>query len=158
MHNPNDLERALELSLHYHKGQEDKILFPYVFHPIRVMNHIWEEDPEDFTSMIVALLHDLIEDTPCQLKEIEDKFDKEIATAVELLSKRENPDGTSETYNDYINRIKQSKNGTAIKVKLADLKDNLNPLRKKIKESGAATKYITAREELVKVKKELYKE
>ena len=76
----------------------------------------------------------------------QEKFSNKIVAAVSLLTKKEN-----QPYDDYISAIK--KNSLATKIKLADLKDNMNTSRLKkitekdklrIKKYRAAYKLLTA--------------
>ncbi len=53
------LERALALAANAHAGQEDKAGQPYILHPIRVMLNVRTDEERT-----VALLHDVVEDTP----------------------------------------------------------------------------------------------
>jgi (p)ppGpp synthase/HD superfamily hydrolase len=53
-----DLERAIEIAASAHRGQVDKADKPYILHPLRVMLAC-----TDVTAQIVAVLHDVIEDT-----------------------------------------------------------------------------------------------
>lgn len=112
---PTLLERALRIAVNAHAGQKDKAGAPYILHPLRVMMKM-ESDWE----MIAAVLHDVIEDTTCTLETLRRKgFPEEIITALDHLTRRE-----SETYPDFINRVKL--NGLALRVKLGDLEDNMN--------------------------------
>ena len=96
---------------------------------------------------IVALLHDVVEDSHTTIQQLKDaKFSNKIVAAVSLLTKKEN-----QPYDDYISEIKR--NPLATKVKLADLKDNMSTSRlKKITEKDklrirkyrAAYKLLTA--------------
>ncbi len=52
------IEKALQIAAQAHEGQKDKDGQPYILHPLRVMNAV-----EDKTAKIVAVLHDVIEDT-----------------------------------------------------------------------------------------------
>ena len=56
------LEIAIELAIKYHKGQIDKGGNPYILHPLEVMNNV-----DRMESKIVAVLHDIIEDTECSV-------------------------------------------------------------------------------------------
>lgn len=53
------IEKALQIAARAHEGQKDKNDQPYMLHPLRVMNSV-----EDVPAKIVAVLHDVIEDTP----------------------------------------------------------------------------------------------
>lgn len=136
------LEKAISIALSAHFGKTDKGGNPYILHPLRIMLTMETTDEK-----IVALLHDVVEDSPTSIQELKDaKFSNKIVTAVSLLTKKEN-----QPYDDYISAIK--KNPLATKVKLADLKDNMNTSRLKkitekdklrIKKYRAAYKLLTA--------------
>ncbi len=114
----NILEIALNLALNAHTGQKDKAGQPYVLHPLRIM-HQMDTDEE----RIVALLHDVIEDSQYSDKDlIRHGIPENIVNTVMILSKNEN-----ENYEAFINKI--SKNKLAVKIKKADIIDNLNLLR-----------------------------
>lgn len=108
------LEQAIQLATRLHAGQVDKAGEDYIQHPLRVMNGV-----EGETAKIVAVLHDTLEDTDITFEELETTFGQEIAIAVQTLSRLEGED-----YFDFIERVKG--NAIAIKVKIADLKDNMN--------------------------------
>lgn len=101
-----------------HHEQYDKIGAPYILHPVFVADQM---DTEDET--IVALLHDVVEDTPITLDDLRDKgYSDEIIVAIDALTRR-----TGETYSAYIERLSNSK--LARRVKIADLRHNLQPER-----------------------------
>ena len=104
---------ALKLCFEAHKEQIDKSGMPYVFHPFYVAEQMKTEE-----TTIVALLHDLVEDTEYTIDDlIKMGFDKAITDAIALMTHAENLD-----YMDYIRMIKE--NPIARTVKLADLKHN----------------------------------
>ena len=109
----------------------DKAGEPYIFHLERVA-YPFRDDQFLF---VAALLHDLIEDCPDWTFEklSEFGFHRRVVLAVEALTKREN-----ETYEDFIHRI--AENEDARKVKLSDLKDNmdLTRLKRKLTEKDLA--------------------
>ncbi|MGE5363276.1 MAG: HD domain-containing protein [Bacteroidota bacterium] len=112
------IERAIEIAARAHSGQLDKAGEPYIMHPLRVMFAV-ESMPEKIT----AVLHDVVEDseiTPADL--LNEGFSSEIVRAVDLLTKRGN-----ET------RVEAGKRAAgdpvALKVKLADLADNMQMSR-----------------------------
>ena len=107
------LDRAIELAKQHHEGQTDKAGKPYIEHPLRVMNQVESEEEK-----IVAVLHDIVEDTDISLDELRNEgFSEEVVSAVECLTKQD-----GENYDSYIERI--SFNPLAVKIKLADLEDN----------------------------------
>ena len=111
----SDLQRAIEISVTAHKGQVRKDGSPYVLHPLRLMMSVNSADEK-----IVAVLHDVVEDTDITMQQLEDEgFSKQVLAALRLVT---HDDGTS--YEDYITNIKG--NPIARAVKLADLRDNTN--------------------------------
>ena len=56
------LKDAIELATKHHKGQFDKGGQPYIGHPLRIMEKMTLEDEK-----IVAILHDIVEDTDITL-------------------------------------------------------------------------------------------
>ena len=114
----NDLERAIEIALDAHTGDTDKSDATYIRHPLRVMEQMDSE-----MERVVAVLHDVVEDSEYELKKIEDEFGSNVRDAVEALTKRD-----SESYlEDFIPRCSQ--NEIARRVKQADTKDNMDLTR-----------------------------
>lgn len=106
-------KKALKLCFEAHKEQKDKSGMPYVFHPF----HLAEEMTTEETT-IVALLHDLVEDTNYTIEDLTHLgFDQAITDAIALMTHAEGVD-----YMDYVRKIKS--NPIARKVKLADLRHN----------------------------------
>ena len=111
----NDLETAIALAVKAHTSQEDKGGNPYILHPLRVMAKF-----EDKDYMIVAVLHDVIEDSSISLNDLKERgFSDVIIEAIDCLTKKEN-----EGYDSFINRALS--NDIARKVKIEDIKDNLD--------------------------------
>lgn len=112
------LERAIEIAIAAHRGQRDKAGRPYILHPLWVMHQF--EDPD---TMIVAVLHDVVEDSAYTLQALsEEGFSPGIVEAVEAMTHRE-----GESYDAYIQRVQA--HPVARNVKLADLKHNMNLVR-----------------------------
>lgn len=106
-------KKALKLCFEAHKNQADKSGMPYVFHPLHLA-----EQMEDENTTIVALLHDVVEDTEYSLDDLKNMgFPQQVIEALGLLTHDK-----SVPYMDYIAEIK--KNPIAKAVKLADLKHN----------------------------------
>ena len=103
---------ASKIAYKAHEGQTDKAGVPYIFHPI----HIAEQMDSD-ESCILALLHDVIEDSNITLEILSKYFNDDIITALRVLTKKENDD-----YVMYIKRVKTNK--LATKVKIKDLEHN----------------------------------
>ena len=114
------LDRAIAIAAEAHTGQKDKTGISYILHPIRLMIQMDSEE-----AMIAAVLHDVVEDSVWTLDDLRrEGFSDEVLNAVDCLTHRE---GEGEDYWDYIKRA--GSDPIAIKVKLADLLDNLNPNR-----------------------------
>mgnify|MGYP002561896833 FL=1 len=111
------VNRALRLAYRAHAGQLDRGGVPYIFHPYHLA-----EQMDDERSICVALLHDVVEDSPVTLEEIQREFPSEIAEAVALLTHDPSTD-----YFAYVRRLKA--NPLARKVKLADLMHNADQTR-----------------------------
>ena len=106
-------KEAMKLCFEAHKGQTDKSGIPYVFHPF----HVAEQMPDENTT-IVALLHDVVEDTSFTLQDLRDMgFDQDVLDALALMTHDKNV-----PYMDYVAKIKD--NDIARTVKLADLRHN----------------------------------
>lgn len=132
------LTDAIILACAAHRGQIDKGGADYILHPLRVMMAMSTEQER-----IVAVLHDVIEDSPSiRLPEIEEAFGGRIAAAVDAITKR-----AAESYEDYVARVAADE--LARKVKLADLKDNsdLSRLGRELTEADRKrlAKYLRAR-------------
>lgn len=108
-----DLERALHIAVQAHAGQKDKNGAAYIFHPLRVMARCTSPDAK-----IVALLHDVVEDTDWTFERLESEgFSPAVIAALRLVT---HDDGTP--YEEYVDRTMTSP--VAMEVKLADLEDN----------------------------------
>lgn len=129
---------AVSVASACHFGQKDKGGSAYILHALRVMMQM-----DDEQSMIVAVLHDTVEDAVnWSVDMVRDQFGDRVAAAVDALTKRE-----GESYDKYLSRVKGDE--IATKVKLADLKDNsdLSRLGRDLTETDRKRldKYIRAR-------------
>jgi (p)ppGpp synthase/HD superfamily hydrolase len=112
------LERAIGIAVEAHRGQKDRCGAPYILHPLRVMARVETE-----TEKIVAILHDVVEDTKWTMADLRrEGFPEEVLTALDCVTKRE-----GETYEDFVKR--SAGNPLARRVKLADLEDNMDVRR-----------------------------
>jgi GTP pyrophosphokinase len=82
-----NIREAFELAMESHKDMRRKSGEPYIIHPLDVARVASEEMGLDVTSIICALLHDVVEDTDVTLEEIERHFNKEVAKIVDGLTK-----------------------------------------------------------------------
>ncbi|MDH3778313.1 MAG: bifunctional (p)ppGpp synthetase/guanosine-3',5'-bis(diphosphate) 3'-pyrophosphohydrolase [Gammaproteobacteria bacterium] len=77
---------AYEFGAAFHKGQTRKSGEPYITHPVAVAQEL-SEMHLDSEAICAAILHDVVEDTPATLEEIENKFGEEVALIVDGVSK-----------------------------------------------------------------------
>ena len=106
---------AIALAAEAHQIQKGKSGAPYIMHPIRVMMQMNTDDER-----VVAILHDVIEDTEVTLDQLlQDGYPEHIVLAVQHLTKF-----TNATYHGYIHYISTQPGEAgriARKVKLAVL-------------------------------------
>lgn len=108
-----ETKKAMKLCFEAHKNQTDKSGLPYVFHPFHVAEQMHDEK-----TTIVALLHDVIEDTSYTLQDLRAMgFNQEVLDAIALMTHDNNV-----PYMEYVAKIRE--NPIARTVKLADLRHN----------------------------------
>ncbi|MBQ9843069.1 MAG: GTP pyrophosphokinase [Oscillospiraceae bacterium] len=104
---------ALRLCFQAHRDQLDKGGMPYVFHPFHLAEQMLDED-----TTVLALLHDVVEDTPYTLADLARMgFPQKVLEALALMTH-----DPAIPYMDYVAKIKA--NPLARAVKLADLRHN----------------------------------
>ena len=81
--------KAFSLAVDAHKDMRRKSGEPYIYHPIAVVQIVAKEINLGVTSMIAALLHDVVEDTDFTLKDIRGLFGEDVAKIVDGLTKIE---------------------------------------------------------------------
>jgi hypothetical protein len=108
----DSISLAKEIATRAHSGQKDRGGSDYILHPLAVADMVEGEDEK-----VVALLHDVLEDTEFSESSIRVLFGDTITDAVVAMTKQ-----PGEAYEDFILRAKQ--NPIARKVKLADLHHN----------------------------------
>lgn len=121
-------QEALVFATKAHGKQKRRNGDFYIIHPIRVSQEVKTD-----TQKIIALLHDVIEDTSTTLQEVEEAFGTAVACAVDCLTKRKD-----EPHDKYITRVLT--NPDAVAVKIADICDNLSdaPSDDAIRKNSAA--------------------
>ena len=113
-----DCYKAYMIADRAHKGQVDKAGEPYILHPLYVMSKMHTEE-----EAIVAILHDVIEDTACTLDDLRKAgFSENVLESLRLLTH-----DPKAQYMNYIMKIKD--NPIARNVKIADLKHNMDLTR-----------------------------
>ena len=106
-------KQAMRLSFNAHKEQVDKSDMPYVFHPFHLAEQMQDED-----TTVVALLHDIVEDTNYTIDDLRKiGFSEKVLKAILLMTHDKNV-----PYMEYVEQIKQ--NPIAAAVKRADLMHN----------------------------------
>lgn len=129
---------ALKLCFAAHKEQTDKSGMPYVFHPFHLAEQMETEE-----TTIVALLHDVVEDTDYTIEDLTAMgFENAVTDALTLLTHDD-----AVEYMDYVRLIKD--NPIAKAVKLADLKHNSDLTRLDVVDEKALArreKYLKAME------------
>lgn len=124
-------KKAETLIEKYFEGKVDKGGHPYIGHLYRValgvvsdwwMTRVYEDYAVRYRKDdIVALLHDILEDTDCTTDILrEEGFDDEIIDAVVAITRRKD----EQHYSDFIKRVKENK--IARIVKIYDLEDNMD--------------------------------
>ena len=109
------LARAIAIAAQAHQEQREKSGAPYIMHPIRLMLRMNTE-----TEMMVAILHDVVEDTPWTFEQLrQEGFSEEVLQALDCVTRR-----STETYSEFVDRARD--NPVARRVKLADLEDNMD--------------------------------
>ena len=135
-------KKALKLSFEAHKNQVDKSGMPYVYHPFHLA-----EQMNDENTTIVALLHDVAEDTDITVEDIRKRgFNNEVCEALKLMTHDDNV-----PYIEYVKKLKS--NPIAKAVKIADLAHNSDLTRLDVVDEKAlmrVEKYKRAMEELLK--------
>ena len=116
IYTPNT-KKAINIAYNAHMGQIDKFGIPYIFHPMHLAEQMDTEE-----ECIVAILHDVVEDTVITFNQLEEDFSGRVIEALKLLTHDK-----SVPYDDYIINLKD--NPIAKKVKLADLKHNSDSSR-----------------------------
>lgn len=115
-----NLGNAIALAAELFRDTEDRGGEPYILHCLHVMNQF--SDPE---LKIIAVLHDVIEDTDFELKTLEYfGYSPRVLQALDLLTH-----DPVMSYEDYITRIGYNEDAT--KAKLADLRHNMDITRLK---------------------------
>lgn len=129
--------KAMKIAYNAHINQVDKSEVPYIYHPIHLAEQMNTE-----TECIVALLHDVVEDTDVTFEQLKQDFPEEVIEALKLLTHDKNTD-----YMEYVKKLKT--NPIAKKVKIADIKHNADETRLEkitVKDIARRNKYKKALE------------
>lgn len=111
--------RSLELVTRFFKDKTDKASANYMNHLLHVSH-----DFNDVTIKSIALMHDVLEDTPITKEDLLTlDYSKEFVETLELL------ENSYDTYTEYIDHLIESQNLVALQVKLKDLLHNMDVTR-----------------------------
>ncbi|WP_264769471.1 bifunctional GTP diphosphokinase/guanosine-3',5'-bis pyrophosphate 3'-pyrophosphohydrolase [Coxiella burnetii] len=80
------IRQAYLMAFSSHRAQKRRTGEPYINHPVAVAG-ILADLKMDYQTIMAALLHDVIEDTPVEKKAIAEKFGEEVAELVDGVSK-----------------------------------------------------------------------
>ena len=116
----NSIRKAYEIAFAAHKFKYDLAGNCYIEHPITVSKMV-----KGKKAKIVALLHDVVEDSDYTIEDLQKYFTEDICQAVKALTRK-----AGENYFKYIEALKC--NGLAKLVKIADLKHNMDVSRLKV--------------------------
>tara|TARA_R110002050_G_scaffold109799_1_gene221427 strand:- start:165957 stop:168149 length:2193 start_codon:yes stop_codon:yes gene_type:complete len=83
------IRKAFDIANESHKGVKRKSGEAYIFHPLEVAQIIAEEIGLGTTSIVCALLHDVVEDTSLTIEDIDDYFGPTEARIIDGLTKIE---------------------------------------------------------------------
>ena len=82
------IRAAYELAREAHKEQRRKSGEPYIIHPIAVARIVADELRLGANPIIAAFLHDVVEDTPYTIEDIEERFGADVAFLVNVITKK----------------------------------------------------------------------
>ncbi len=143
------IRKAFDVALEAHKGIRRRSGEPYIFHPIAVARIVAEEIGLGTTSIVCALLHDVVEDTQLTIKDIENLFGPTEAKIIEGLTKIDEvfvPEASKQVANYRKIILTLADDVRVILIKLADRLHNMRTLdampRDKLLRIASETLYI----------------
>jgi GTP diphosphokinase / guanosine-3',5'-bis(diphosphate) 3'-diphosphatase len=126
------VRKAFDFAVVAHDGIRRRSKEPYVYHPLEVATICAKDMRLDATSIVCALLHDVVEDTETTLEEIENMFNPRIAIIIGGLTKIEGifDDGRRSIQAEYFKRmiLALAEDMRVILIKLADRLHNMRTL------------------------------
>ncbi|KOY85764.1 MFS transporter [bacterium 336/3] len=145
------IKKAFSLSAEAHKDMRRKSGEPYIYHPLAVAQICVEEIGLGTTSIVAALLHDVVEDTHIELSYIEKEFGHKVAQIIDGLTKIAGvTDQTSSMQAENFKKVllTLSEDVRVILIKIADRLHNMRTLedmpRNKQLKISSETSYIYA--------------
>lgn len=136
------VRKAIETIKRYHGSQMRKSGEPFYLHPLSVAQIVLDYNQEE-TTVLGALLHDTVEDTPMLLENIEMMFSKEVACIVDGVT---HLDSSKETFyklqlsaHENTRKLLEVVDKRSLYVKLADRMHNMRTIQAKSRESQRRT-------------------
>lgn len=145
------IRKAFNIALEAHKGTRRRSGEPYIYHPLAVAHICVDEIGLGTTSIVAALLHDVVEDTDIELEDIENDFGSKVASIINGLTKisGEFEYGSSQQAENFRKMLLTlSEDVRVILIKLADRLHNMRTLdsmpRNKQLRISSETSYLYA--------------
>src|SRR5690606_34042283 len=145
------IRKAFDLALESHKDMRRKSGEPYIYHPIAVAQIAAEVIGLGTTSIVCALLHDVVEDTSVTLQDIEEQFGKKVVRITDGLTKISgifDPNSSMQAENFLKMLLTLADDVRVILIKLADRLHNMRTMefmaRHKQLKIASETSYLYA--------------
>ena len=125
------IKKAFNISMEAHKGMRRRSGEPYIYHPLAVAQITVDEIGLGTTSIVSALLHDVVEDTEFEIEDIEKEFGNKVARIIDGLTKISGvfEYGTSQQAENFRKMLLTlSEDVRVILIKLADRLHNMRTL------------------------------
>ena len=122
------VDKAFYFAVEAHKDQRRRSGEPYIYHPIEVATIAAHDIGLGRTSIICALLHDVVEDTKYTLDDIREMFGEKVERVVDGLTKFENLEGAESAQAENFKKVISSLSYD-IRVVLIKLSDRLHNMR-----------------------------
>ena len=122
------VDKAFYFAVDAHKDQRRRSGEPYIYHPIEVATIAARDIGLGRTSIICALLHDVVEDTQYTLDDIREMFGEKVSRVVDGLTKFDNIDGAESAQAENFKKVISSLSYD-IRVVLIKLSDRLHNMR-----------------------------
>ena len=123
-----DVDKAFYFAVNAHKDQRRRSGEPYIYHPIEVATIAAHDIGLGRTSIICALLHDVVEDTPYTLDDIKEMFGEKVSRVVDGLTKFDKMEGAESMQAENFKKIITSLTYD-VRVVLIKLSDRLHNMR-----------------------------
>ena len=122
------VDKAFYFAVEAHKNQRRRSGEPYIYHPIEVATIAAKDIGLGRTSIICALLHDVVEDTQYTLGDICEMFGEKVSKVVDGLTKFDKMDGAESMQAENFKKIITSLTYD-VRVVLIKLSDRLHNMR-----------------------------